>query len=217
MPDAFIPEAEANGMIAAIDRWVIETACKQHLAWRTEGLSPGRLAVNVSPLLFQKHEITRIVANCMSEYSIPSGSLELELTESMLLEGSGSQLDLLRSLNGMGIRIAIDDFGTGYSSLAYLRKFPLNTLKIDRAFIENLPEDTMSSAILASISSLAKIMTLNVVAEGVETHSQCLCLKSLGIDHGQGFKLGRPVDAEGIRSLLTSRVSGDPEPIAVAN
>ncbi len=204
-PGAFIPIAETSGLIDKIDIWVLEAACRQYRRWRDEGLKPGKLAVNISAMLFRRKDLVRIISANIAEYLIAEGELELELTESALLEDSAHTRELLEQLRRLGIQLAIDDFGTGYSSMAYLRSFPAKTLKIDQSFIKDIHIDKTADAILRSMVELAKSMHMDVVAEGIETAQQETFVRAVGCQYAQGYLLGRPIPADELRTLMISQ------------
>ena len=204
-PGAFIPVAETSGLIDKIDMWVLKTACKQYRRWRDEGLKPGKLAVNISAMLFRRKDLVSIISANIAEYLIAEGELELELTESALLEDSAHTQELLEQLRRLGIQLAIDDFGTGYSSMAYLRSFPAKTLKIDQSFIKDIHTDKTADAILRSMVELAKNMQMDVVAEGIETSQQETFVRAVGCQYAQGYLLGRPIPADDLRTLMISQ------------
>ena len=190
-PAEFIPLAEDTGLIVSIGEWVLRTACLQYQAWRSAGLPDCRLSVNLSPRQLEHPEIAATVESVLSETRMEPRLLELELTETALMENpetSGRVLDELRS---QGIKISVDDFGTGYCSLSYLRQFPLDTLKIDQSFVQNF-QSNVNTAIAAAIIDLAHALGLTVIAEGVETVEQFEFLRRLRADEVQGYLLGRP-------------------------
>ncbi|MCU7797909.1 MAG: EAL domain-containing protein [Candidatus Thiodiazotropha sp. (ex Myrtea spinifera)] len=208
-PNAFIPIAETNGLIEKVDIWVLESACRQYREWRTEGLNPGKLAINISASLFGRQDLIHIVTRNIAEYCILDGELELELTESALLENSEHTQILLQQLRSRGIHLAIDDFGTGYSSMAYLRQFPAKTLKIDRSFINEIHTDKAADAILHNMAQLATSMDMEVVAEGIETQQQEQFIRSLGCQFAQGYLLGMPMSSDELRTLMISQTDNN--------
>jgi predicted signal transduction protein with EAL and GGDEF domain len=206
-PSQFIPVAEETGLIVAIGDWVLETACRQNQAWQKAGYPPVHVAVNIASPHFRQGGLMDSVARALRETGLGPEWLELEVTESMLMQGVDAQgvdltLDTLFKLKDMGVRLAIDDFGTGYSSLAYLKRFPLDTLKIDRSFVKDLPRDAEDAAIAKAIIAMAHSLRLAVVAEGVETDQQLAFLRQHGCDLVQGFLFSRPVPAEEFAALL---------------
>jgi predicted signal transduction protein with EAL and GGDEF domain len=206
-PSQFIPVAEETGLIVPIGDWVLETACRQNHAWQKAGYPPVHVAVNIASPHFRQGGLMESVARALRETGLDPKWLELEVTESMLMQGVDSQgvdttLDTLFKLKDMGVRLAIDDFGTGYSSLAYLKRFPLDTLKIDRSFVKDLPRDAEDAAIARAIIAMAHSLRLAVVAEGVETDQQLAFLRQHGCDLVQGFLFSRPVPGEEFAALL---------------
>jgi diguanylate cyclase (GGDEF)-like protein len=191
-PSVFIPIAEADGLMDEIGRWVIEEACRQATTWP----SSLTVAVNLSPAQFLKGSLTDTVAQIIDAVGIRSDRLELEITETVLLEQTVDNIDTLNTLNVLGIRIALDDFGTYYSSLSYLKNFPFDTLKIDRYFVKDLETDRKSQTIVRSIIGMAHGLGISVTAEGVETRGQAQWLIRENCDYLQGDFLGRPLGAE---------------------
>ncbi|MBF0324692.1 MAG: EAL domain-containing protein [Alphaproteobacteria bacterium] len=194
-PDKFIPVAEQTGLIVEMGRWVLESACAELRSWDKQGLPPLRLGVNISGRQFHEADLADTVAGVIADSGINPRQLDLELTESMLMADGESTLRLLRQLADLGVSLSIDDFGTGYSSLAYLKRFPVNTVKIDRAFVRDLDHDEDGRVIANAIISLAHSLSLSTIAEGVETESQAALLARHGCDEIQGFLIGRPVPA----------------------
>jgi diguanylate cyclase (GGDEF)-like protein/PAS domain S-box-containing protein len=200
-PDRFIPIAEETGLILPIGRWVLEQACRQALAWQRLGL-PLAVSVNVSAVQFQQQGFAQLVADTLRETQLPARRLELELTESLFMQGAARMVDTLRRLKELGLSLAIDDFGTGYSSLSYLKRFAADRLKIDRSFIHDLEEGGDDAVIARTIISLGRSLGLRVVAEGVETAHQLRFLRENGCDEAQGFLYGRPMCAEELAERL---------------
>jgi diguanylate cyclase (GGDEF)-like protein len=194
-PGEFIPLAEERGLIVPIGRWVVATACRQIRAWRDGGLATPPVAVNLSPRQFADNRLIEDFEDAMRESGVTPADLEIELTESVLVADPERANEVLCRLHDMGVRIAIDDFGTGYSSLSYLKRFPAQTVKIDRSFIRGLPTDRVDTAITQAVIAMAHSLGLRVVAEGVETADQLGMLQSLHCDEVQGYLLGRPVPA----------------------
>jgi diguanylate cyclase (GGDEF)-like protein/PAS domain S-box-containing protein len=199
MPDAFITIAEETGLIVPIGEWVLRTACAQQVAWRQAGLPDLRIAVNLSARQFRQPGLDAMVARVLAETGCPANRLELEITESVLMERPDSAAQTLQRLSDMGVQLAIDDFGTGYSSLSYLKRFPINALKIDRSFVRDIAAKSAASnddgAIAAAVIALAHSMGLTVVAEGVETAQQRDFLRALRCDQAQGFYFSEPMSA----------------------
>ena len=204
-PADFIPLAEDTGMIVSIGDWVIKTACQQLNRWKKTEFKNLHIAVNISARHFNP-TLLKTIARELTANHLPPALLELEITESVLMDSAEAAIETLTQIRNMGISLAIDDFGTGYSSLSYLKRFPITSLKIDRSFVEDVIEDSNDAAIVSSIVALAKNMDLLVTAEGVETEEQLAFIKKLGCDYGQGFLLGRPVPvAEFERLYLRKR------------
>jgi diguanylate cyclase (GGDEF)-like protein len=195
-PMEFIPVAEDTGMIVAIGRWVLREACRQNAEWQQAGLRPIRVAVNLSARQFRSDNLPDEVNAALAEAGLPASSLELEITESMVMEDPERVIDLLDKIRTQGIHLSLDDFGTGHSSLAYLKRFPIDCVKIDRAFIKDMPGNTDDVAIAKTIVAMAKALDLTTVAEGVETAEQLEILKTMGCDQIQGYFFSRPLPAE---------------------
>jgi EAL domain-containing protein (putative c-di-GMP-specific phosphodiesterase class I)/ActR/RegA family two-component response regulator len=201
-PADFIPILEETGLIVRVGQWVIAEACRQIAAWRPLRGGPIPIAVNVASRQFASGDLDTVVADAIAASGIAPAMLELEVTESALMADMERTNATLRTLREMGIRIAIDDFGTGYSSLAYLKHFPIDTLKIDIAFIRDVTTDPGSAAIVRSIISMAHSMKMDVIAEGVETAEQLAYLRRNHCDHLQGFYFSRPLPAQQFEQLL---------------
>ncbi len=203
-PATFIPLAEATGQIVAIGDWVLEQACRSWSAWHNAGIDPGFLAINVSRVQFRKRLSARI-AELMSNYRIPSQALELEITESVLLDDHSQVAEELGSLRAAGLILSLDDFGTGYSSLSYLKRFRFDVLKIDRSFVNGLPDDRDDVLLVKAILAMAKGFDLKVVAEGVENQQQLSFLENQGCDRAQGFLLAKPMSEASYTDFLEER------------
>ena len=201
-PALFIPLAEETGLIVAIGEWVLRTACAQNQSWREPGLPPLRVAVNLSARQFAHANLLQDVARALAETGLDPAGLELEITESMLMQDPERAVTLLRRLKDMGIHISIDDFGTGYSSLNYLKRFPLDSVKIDRSFIRDIPGDADDAAITRAIIAMAHSLRLKVIAEGVETDEQLDFLRAHGCDEMQGFHFSRALPGDEFLGLL---------------
>ena len=195
-PDRFIPVAEESGLIIPIGAWVLEEACRQLHRWRESGdTSPaGTMEVNLSARQIDHPELVSTVENILEQTGLPPENLTLEITESALMRDAVSALQVLQALKSIGVALAIDDFGTGYSSLSYLQRFPLDILKVDKSFVDELGLD-QGTEIVAAVINLAHALGLNVVAEGVETEEQLGALQQLGCDYAQGYLFSRPVPA----------------------
>ncbi len=194
-PNEFIPLAEETGLITSIGKWVIETACQQARAWLNEA-TPMQIAVNVSAKQLSNMSLCGEIKEVLEQTNLPPQLLEIELTESLLINNVSSNIKVLNELSEMGISIAIDDFGTGFSSLSYLTSFPVNKLKIDRAFVQKISSDNADRRLIKAIVSLAHSLSLSVVAEGIETIKQLNYLKFIGCDTVQGFLLAKPAPAD---------------------
>lgn len=201
-PGEFIPLAEETGLIVPIGRWVLNTACQQNMAWQQQGLPAVVVAVNLSPRQFADEHLLEDIDKALQASGMPPELLELELTESTVMKNPERAASLLTALKRMGVRIAMDDFGVGYSSLAQLKGFPVDTIKVDRSFIRNLPGSMEDRAITEAIIAMAKTLSLAVVAEGVETAEQEAFLRDIACDAWQGFHFSRPVEAEAFAALL---------------
>ncbi len=201
-PGKFIPLAEETGLIVPIGEWVLRTACHQNKAWQDEGLPPITVSINMSARQFRHHNPAESVARALRQSTLPPQFLEVELTESIIMHEETDSIKKLNDLTAMGIHLSIDDFGTGYSSLSYLKRFPISTLKIDRSFVRDLPDDSDSAAIAATIIAIARSLNLIVVAEGVETKDQLSFLTERECDQIQGFLFSRPLPREEFRELL---------------
>ncbi|MGZ5044265.1 MAG: putative bifunctional diguanylate cyclase/phosphodiesterase [Methylobacter sp.] len=204
-PIHFIPIAEETGLILAIGEWVLRETCRQGQRWKTAGFLPLILAVNVSAQQFRRCDINALVAAVLAETGFPAGQLELELTESGLMDNQDRAVEVLNNLRAQGIRLAIDDFGTGYSSLAYLKRFPLDVLKIDKSFIDDIPHFQDDMEITATIIAMGHILGFKVLAEGVETQEQLDFLRMKGCDAYQGYFTSKPVPAEDFAGLLRAQ------------
>ncbi|MBR8129483.1 putative bifunctional diguanylate cyclase/phosphodiesterase [Burkholderia ambifaria] len=202
-PTEFIPVAEDTGLIVAIGQWVLETACRQAAEWRRTIAPDLMLAVNLSPRQF--HEgLVESVDRCLAQTQLDPGALELEITEGLLMNDTDTVLPMLEALTDMNVRISVDDFGTGYSSLAYLKRFPLHNLKVDRSFVSGVPDHRDSVAITQAVVAMAHSLGMKVTAEGVETQAQSWFLQQIGCDMQQGYLFGRPLDpADYARRLVT--------------
>lgn len=194
-PVTFIPIAEESGLIVPIGEWVLETACKQAKKWQEEGLENIGVAVNLSIRQFYQHNLVQMVEGVLQKTKLSPHYLEIEITESMTMETSYT-IKTLQALKRLGVNIAIDDFGTGYSSLSYLKDFPIDCLKIDRAFVKNIPSNDQDAVMISMIISLAKLLKLKIVAEGVEEINQFAFLADLDCDYIQGYLCGKPLCPE---------------------
>lgn len=201
-PGQFIPLAEETGLIVPIGLWVLKTACKQARRWQQLGLPPVKLGVNLSPIQFKQAGLVAAVAEVLAETDFPADLLELEMTESTVLDDVAFTQKTLEQLMEMGISIAIDDFGTGHSTLKNLRQFPLSTLKIDRTFLQEVPESQVDSAIISAVMVLSEKLNLRVIAEGVETQKQLDFLRSQECHEVQGYLFSKPQPVDKTQELL---------------
>ena len=201
-PDQFIPILEENGQIVMVGEWVLRRACEESVRWTKAGREPVPLAVNLSPRQFMHRGLVESVRRILDETGIDPTLIEFEITETALMQHGEHTLDVLGQINAMGIRLSIDDFGTGYSSLAYLKRFPVHKVKIDRAFIRDLEDSSEDRAIVGAIIALADSLQLEVVAEGVETEGQFAQLREQGCDYAQGYLFSRPVPFEQLEPML---------------
>lgn len=192
-PVEFIPQLEEMGLITSVGEWVLHTACAQASQWQQSGLPPFKVSVNLSARQFQQADLCKVVARCLEHAGLEPRWLELEVTESLMIQDFQESVMMLRNLRDMGISLAIDDFGAGYSSLGYLKHLPVNTLKIDKGFIDELASDVADAAIVQAVINMAHRMGLEVTAEGVEQADQLDLLISLGCEEVQGFYLARPM------------------------
>jgi EAL domain-containing protein (putative c-di-GMP-specific phosphodiesterase class I) len=211
-PDKFIRIAENSGLITPIGEWVLRTACAQARKWQDEGLPPVPLAVNVSAVQFRQQGFRDLISRVLTETGLECQYLELELTESLLLSNADMTSSVLRELKDMGLKLAIDDFGTGYSSLSYLKQFPFSKLKIDRSFIRDVAVNPDDAAITTAIISMAKSLSLKVIAEGVENEAQMSFLRALRCDEIQGYYFSKPLTVDEV----SAKLRGDTVPRALS-
>jgi diguanylate cyclase (GGDEF)-like protein/PAS domain S-box-containing protein len=206
-PAQFIPVAEACGVIVPIGQWVMREACRQTRAWRDAGLPPVRIAINVSPRELREKDFVATVRATLAEAGLEPDNLELELTETFLMQDSTLTGTVLQALKGLGVTLALDDFGTGYSSLSHLRRFPIDTLKIDQSFVRDLATDADDANIVSAMISMGESLHMRVVAEGVETRDQLAFLQELGCPEAQGYYFSRPVAAGQLTPLWGSNLA----------
>jgi len=207
-PAVFVPLAEESGQIVAIGDWVLEEACRNWVALREAGLEPGFLAVNISRVQFRKRFAKRL-AQLMESYQIPSEALELEITESVLLDDHDHVADELNSLRDLGLKLSLDDFGTGYSSLSYLKRFRFDVLKIDRSFVAGVPDNPEDVSLVKAILAMARGLDLEVVAEGVETDAQLSFLTAQRCELAQGYLLAKPMNVRAYHDFLHRKQHAD--------
>jgi diguanylate cyclase (GGDEF)-like protein len=205
-PTEFIPLAEETGLIIAIGRWVLKKACAQNMAWQRQGLPVLSMAVNLSPRQFLDTNLLADIDEALVSSGMPAHLLQLEITESMVMQNVERAIKLLDEIRGRGVRLAIDDFGTGYSSMSLMKKFPIDTIKIDRTFVRDLADSAEDRAIATAIIGMGKALGLTVVAEGVETNEQDSFLRGYACDEVQGYLFSKPVRAEDIPALFSPKV-----------
>jgi diguanylate cyclase (GGDEF)-like protein len=205
LPGRFIAVTEETGLILPLGDWVLRTACRQMKQWQASGLTGLRLAVNLSARQLQQPGVVWQLQDVLEETGLDAATLELELTESSLMEGGDQAVDTLLALRALGVTLAIDDFGTGYSSLAYLKRFPVHTLKIDRSFVEDLSAVSSEAEIAAAIIALSRSLRLDVLAEGVERIEQLDFLKRHGCNYFQGFLISQPLPADEMEVWLRAQ------------
>lgn len=208
-PEEFIPLAEETGLILRLGTWVLEEACRQGQQWLEEGLPPLHVAVNISADQFQKGGLPKQLNEILIATGLPADRLTLEMTESVVMEEAEATMQIMSEIDGLGVRLALDDFGQGYSSLSYLKRFPLDVLKVDKAFVDGLVDNTEDRAIVRSVVALARELNISVTAEGIETERQMEQVKALGCNVGQGYWFSRPVTADAITELLRGTVADD--------
>lgn len=201
-PGLFIPLLEETGMIVEVGKWVMESAARQYAAWSARGLSPPRIAVNVSPLQLGQPDFVRVVESVLKQFPQASAGIDLEITESVLMADLGGNVEKLRQAREAGLSVSIDDFGTGYSSLGYISRLPIDALKIDRSFVIRMTDEPQEMAIVTTIISLAHALDLKVIAEGVETPQQAQLLRLLKCDQVQGYLVAKPQACADVEPLL---------------
>ena len=201
-PALFIPVAEQSGLINEIGEWVLLEACRQARAWQDQGVPEFKITVNLSPVQFRRSDFISTIQGVLASTGLDPSRLELELTESTIMEDVDDSVRMLNELSALGVSLSVDDFGTGYSSLTYLKRFPINKLKIDKSFIQDLPGDADDAAITAAVIDMGHNLRIDVLAEGVETREQLEFLRERGCKEFQGFLVSRPVPAEGLSQLV---------------
>jgi EAL domain-containing protein (putative c-di-GMP-specific phosphodiesterase class I) len=206
-PNRFIPIAEETGFIMVIDDWVLRTVCAQIKAWQTKGLRICCITVNISARQFQNPHLVENVSNILREVQISPDCLDLEVTESMAMSNVERTAARLRELSSMGVHVSIDDFGTGYSSLNYLKRLPIERLKIDKSFVQDIATDPDDRAIISAVTAMAHNMKMKVIAEGVETEDQLSFLVSSGCDEMQGYLFSKPLPAKEFEDLVRMEIS----------
>jgi EAL domain-containing protein (putative c-di-GMP-specific phosphodiesterase class I) len=201
-PDKFIPLADETGLIGDIGQWVLNEACEQTKRWHDAGFSELKVAVNVSAVQFRQGDLVHIVAETLGRTGLPPWCLDLEITETVLMQDADATIATLLALKAMGVCISVDDFGTGYSSLAYLKRFPIDTLKIDKSFMRDVTRDDHNAAIVRTVIALAKSLDLESIAEGVETAEQVAFLRTEGCDRLQGYFFSKPLPPAALLDLI---------------
>jgi diguanylate cyclase (GGDEF)-like protein len=213
-PADFIPLAEETGLILPIGEWILREACRQNKEWQKQGLAPLRVGVNISALQLQRQDLAETVVRILEETDLAPQSLELELTESSIMGNARATIDVLTRLQTMGVTISIDDFGTGFSSLSYLKRLPIDTLKIDQSFVRDVSTNQDDAALVMAIITLAHNLRLRVVAEGVETDEQWKFLHLLRCDEIQGFVFSKPLPPHDLERFLALRQGRSPNEVA---
>ena len=203
-PSRFIPLAEETGLIVPIGKWVLETACAQNMAWQRQGLPAIRISVNLSPRQFADPNLLNDVRAALEKSGMPPQLLELEITESMVMQNVERTVRVLDAIKSLGVMLAIDDFGTGYSSMSLVKKFPIDVLKIDRSFVREITNDSEDKAIADAIIALGRALNLTIVAEGVETVEQEAFLRAHNCDEVQGYLISGPVPADEFAAFLAN-------------
>lgn len=206
-PTKFIRLAEETGMIVLIGEWVMRQSCLQIKAWREQGYEVPKLAINLSALQFRQKTLVADITRILDETEVEGHCLILEITESQLIENVEEVVRTLQQLRALGIEISVDDFGTGYSSLSYLKRYQINTLKIDRSFVRDISDNPEDTAIIAAILAMADNLKINVVAEGVETEEQLFFLASHGCFRFQGYFFSKPLPAPEIESRIWKSIN----------
>jgi EAL domain-containing protein (putative c-di-GMP-specific phosphodiesterase class I) len=203
-PDKFIPFAEETGLILPLGEWVLNAACRQAARWHLQGF-PLAVAVNLSARQFRAKGLLPGIRAALDSSALPPSQLELELTESLVMQDAEQAARLLDELHGIGIGLSLDDFGTGYSSLSYLKRFPFDNVKIDRSFVRHLPDDPNDAAITRAVIAMSHSLQMRVIAEGVENEAQRGFLREAGCDQMQGYLVSKPVPAPQLEVLLQVR------------
>ena len=216
LPGRFIQLAEETGLIVPIGKWVLETACAQNMAWQRQGLPPIRVAVNLSPRQFADPNLLGDIRAALQKSGMPPQLLELEITESMVMQNMERTMRLLEAIKQLGIALSIDDFGTGYSSMSLIKQLPVDALKIDRSFVRGIARDADDKAIAEAIIALGRALDLTVVAEGVETSEQEAVLRAHHCDEIQGFLVSKPIPAEEFAAFLANRAIAELKAVTAA-
>jgi len=204
-PETFIQQAETSGFIVQLGELVLKTATEQVKTWQRQLAPKLRLAVNLSGRQFLHFSLLKQVEEALRMSGFDPRDLEFEITETVAMHNAEESIGVMRQLKALGISLSLDDFGTGYSSLSYLKRFPIDTLKIDKSFVRDIPEDSNDLAIVSAIIAMAHALGLHVLAEGVETAAQCDFLRDCGVEYAQGYYFGRPLAATDIEELLKAQ------------
>jgi EAL domain-containing protein (putative c-di-GMP-specific phosphodiesterase class I) len=204
-PLHFIDISEETGLIVPIGKWVIQEACRQHISWVANGLEPMPVSINISAMQFYQTGFCEMVCSILADSGMNPAYLELELTESLFMHDVDIVRITLKTLHDLGIKLAIDDFGTGYSNLSYLKKFPIDRLKIDQSFIRHIEREPVNLDIVLAITALGKSMSLELVAEGVETDKELALVQSSGCEFVQGYRFSKPLPADQLESWVMAR------------
>ena len=207
-PMKFIPLAEETGLIVSIGDWVLREACRQNKAWQNAGLPPMAVSVNVSARQFRERDLVSRVVRALKESGLEAKYLELELTESLIMQDVELAVATMKELKGLGVQLSIDDFGTGYSSLSALKTFPVARLKIDKSFIDGILADENDKAVAGAVVSLGQTLNMRVIAEGVETEAQAAFLRNINCDEMQGYLFSKPLSARGIEGFVRENLAG---------
>ncbi|MBV5279016.1 MAG: EAL domain-containing protein, partial [Campylobacteraceae bacterium] len=201
-PCVFIPIAEESGMIIPLGEWIFTEACQAFVEWQKEGLAIDTIAINLSSIQFRQENLVSTLQSIITKVGIDARCVEIEITERYIMESTEQNMTLLEELRNIGFKISIDDFGTGYSSMSYLKMLPLDTLKIDKSFIDDIPYDLNDVAITQAILALAKSLNFHVVAEGIENKEQEDFLLANGCDTAQGYLFAKPMSATSFKAFL---------------
>jgi EAL domain-containing protein (putative c-di-GMP-specific phosphodiesterase class I) len=213
-PDQFVPLLEESGLIADVGRWVLREACSCCANWAREGLEIG-VAVNVSAIQLEHDQFVQDVADALAESGIDASSLTIEITETALMRDADKTAERLRTIKSLGVRLSIDDFGTGYSSLAYLQRFPVDELKIDRSFVSQIESSAQRDALIRTFVQLGRSLKIETIAEGIEDQNQLQRLQAEHCDIGQGFLFARPMEADQCRDFVERWAASGSQPEAV--
>ncbi len=204
-PETFITQAETSGFIVQLGDWVLRTALDQVRAWQAQFATDLTVAVNLSGRQFLHYNLVKSIEDALRASQVHPRTIEFEITESVAMHNAEDSIGIMRQIKGLGMELALDDFGTGYSSLAYLKRFPIDKLKIDKAFVRDIPDDGNDLAIVSAIIAMAHALGLKVQAEGVETAAQAEFLAECGCEYAQGYLFGRALPADDLAALLTAQ------------